>query len=1153
MKTKFTKILGVSLALVLVLTMGLALLPATPAAAQAPTPSNTWAPYATPQVGQAFGFKLDPNIAALGPIVKAVNGDLYVYVTYAVAPVNRIFKSVDGGRSWVDLPNYNVQVAGGPVRDFAASSYDANVLYILDTTATGQIYRTVDGGQSFVQITAPAAAVTLSCIAVGYAGGKHYIFAGDRTGGAENAWYLDDSIYGAPWIGMLQVNAVYEIALSPNFTTEANPLVLAVVLRAAGVRVQNKYGTGAWDTAPGMGEVTLGAAAAIAAATKPCVAFVDDFDANPAGPSLEYFVSIADGGANGGIYQVFYAGVVAAPIAAGQYVSVDVDGPAYSAAIMGGTTAGAVTRSLDDGVTFLGTLKGPSLGLATAAATYVLVDEDYINNNEALALVNAGAAADAAGLARQVADRCWNQISLIDTNLGTFNDVAFSDTFSTDGTAFLSTQSLVGVADSLWKSDGTNWERVAAVLIATGIGDVQTSPFYSTDSAVYYLDRAARTTLTRSPNGGNVFIPLNNQPVAAIAGWKVIDSTKLIAGPAAAAQVYVTLNRGASLWSVYATGIVGGNFMQAFALSPDFAYGTKGDILAGSGIDAMFLSADFGQTWTLQGGGAPIAVPGAGTIYPAFADNYDSAAPPPAKTIYATSSLGGVYTTFAGGPPFTRIDNLAGAPATGAVAADTMTIGPATWVAAAAGEILSVTLSSGQISWAGLVNVNITYNVGTATYALTSVAAGAVSATATCLTAPASGVFTATTANTGGVTIAYTGTGTGSVLVAAAIGSTGNWSLPAAATTAAVANPFAVSASTGIVVADGVVYAVDVAAGEGMSRCLNPQANVLGPVADRPYFERQNTWINGTFAANTLGAGIPNGQGLQAVDGSTSLFAIDNSGAGIGFAGVFKYTEGLITGPTLTGPADGINIGNETTVLLSWADVAGALNYTVQYDTAPNFNASPLTVAPTVASQRITGLVSGSTYYWRVRVTEQLPCRTNWSATQSFITSMSASAWNPGTVPEGVAPAPGATGVSLTPSFQWNPANGATGYAFVLSANADLSSPIVDTTVTSPVYLCTTALNNATTYYWQVTALGTVSASFQFNGTFTTLAAPAAPVFTCGYCGLQFSSQAALEAHIAATHGPVEAGTPMYIWFIIGIGAVLVVAVIFLIVRTRAP
>lgn len=65
---------------------------------------------------------------------------------------------------------------------------------------------------------------------------------------------------------------------------------------------------------------------------------------------------------------------------------------------------------------------------------------------------------------------------------------------------------------------------------------------------------------------------------------------------------------------------------------------------------------------------------------------------------------------------------------------------------------------------------------------------------------------------------------------------------------------------------------------------------------------------------------------------------------------------------------------------------------------------------------------------------------------------------------------------------------------------------------------------------------------------FTTESAPA--VWTCSFCGDTFATEAELSAHIAAEY-PTVPTTPGYVWAIIGVGFVLVIAVIVLITRTR--
>jgi len=58
-------------------------------------------------------------------------------------------------------------------------------------------------------------------------------------------------------------------------------------------------------------------------------------------------------------------------------------------------------------------------------------------------------------------------------------------------------------------------------------------------------------------------------------------------------------------------------------------------------------------------------------------------------------------------------------------------------------------------------------------------------------------------------------------------------------------------------------------------------------------------------------------------------------------------------------------------------------------------------------------------------------------------------------------------------------------------------------------------------------------------------------VYTCPVDGLTFDTEAELQAHWNAVHAPVAPTTPAYIWVIIAVGALLVVAMLILIVRTR--
>jgi hypothetical protein len=172
---------------------------------------------------------------------------------------------------------------------------------------------------------------------------------------------------------------------------------------------------------------------------------------------------------------------------------------------------------------------------------------------------------------------------------------------------------------------------------------------------------------------------------------------------------------------------------------------------------------------------------------------------------------------------------------------------------------------------------------------------------------------------------------------------------------------------------------------------------------------------------------------------------------------------------------------------------------------------------------------SETTYYLRVRAADAATgqyIHSWWSDPVSFTVAPTAAA---GAI-ELVAPEPGALNQPVeNVGFSWNLIATWDAFDWVLSENADLSSPLdskTGLTSTATGYMGT--LDYSTTYYWQVTAYneGAMVATSAI-GTFTTMAEPEEPYI------------------------PPEPGTPTWVWIVIAIGAVLVIVVIVLIFRTR--
>jgi len=169
------------------------------------------------------------------------------------------------------------------------------------------------------------------------------------------------------------------------------------------------------------------------------------------------------------------------------------------------------------------------------------------------------------------------------------------------------------------------------------------------------------------------------------------------------------------------------------------------------------------------------------------------------------------------------------------------------------------------------------------------------------------------------------------------------------------------------------------------------------------------------------------------------------------------------------------------------------------------------------------------TYYWRVRAVEAETCQditSWWSEARSFTVAPTAES----AAINLVSPEPGTTGIALKKlGFSWIMLAAADDFDWVLSENADLSSPVESKTgLEGTAWECTQDLEYDTTYYWQVTAYkGGSEISKSAIGTFRTLKEADEP------------------------DEPITPTTPFWVWVVIGIGAVLVIVVIVLIFRTR--
>jgi hypothetical protein len=290
---------------------------------------------------------------------------------------------------------------------------------------------------------------------------------------------------------------------------------------------------------------------------------------------------------------------------------------------------------------------------------------------------------------------------------------------------------------------------------------------------------------------------------------------------------------------------------------------------------------------------------------------------------------------------------------------------------------------------------------------------------------------------------------------------------------------------------------------------------------------------------------------LEVVTGSNILFAIGQDSSSLPTIWTYHDTLTADLGPLdLIRPTDGsIGVGTladdktQSCLILQWEPATDATMYEWEIGTGPELKvdggfislwahaqflqywAGATDTARFTNGEAIQGClptdVDGEKYYWHVRVVE--PFQSPWSETWSFTTMPTSTAERPMLT----NPANGETNVPRRPAFTWTQAVGAEEYELTVWECANAGSPVIEKTgdnaVTGLFYQATQDLKYDTNYCWQVTAIGGNNPS-SAAGTFTTLAAP-------------------VEEE--------EEGTPYWVWVVIGVSALMLIAVIVLIVLTK--
>jgi hypothetical protein len=329
-------------------------------------------------------------------------------------------------------------------------------------------------------------------------------------------------------------------------------------------------------------------------------------------------------------------------------------------------------------------------------------------------------------------------------------------------------------------------------------------------------------------------------------------------------------------------------------------------------------------------------------------------------------------------------------------------------------------------------------------------------------------------------------------------------------------------------------------------RSINPTTTTPGSVAWQDLMEGDDIDLVTSF------------QAIE-VDGENIIYA---SGLNDGDPKIWAYNDWLATtAPELVSPPNNYELaidpvnGRGLPVDLVWEQMGNGSGMVLYYDVQITDASAGWSGAPVQDNIKVSGtnptintledidytFLANKNYLWRVRAYETSngeTTRSPWSDAYTIKVQSGTVVNQPYAGPILTGPAGGAQDVNPNlVGFSWASVPGATSYQIIVATDSALTATVGGTpaTVTGTSYQVT-GLDEGTTYFWAVMAVEP-TVSPQNTGTFTTMTSAPPPV--------------TVEPQPTPTIIMPSAQTPAYIWAVIVIGAVLVIAVIILIVRTR--
>lgn len=429
-----------------------------------------------------------------------------------------LYKSTNSGKSWCDAISRHLYQAMTPaeqanfrVWNIAIAPDDANVIAVVTNSSTSNLPRQVwlseNGGAQWQNTDCPVTNnISTIDISSSYSDGNRDIALGTRTGtGNGNVWVMNTATNN--WAPQGLVADIMALKFSPNYTNDTSIVIVhsdfSGTYLNAGVHDPDANTTN-WNVIyhGNPPEITAGAPGTSPAADQIITADLElpaDFSGQ-ALPLRRYYVSIDDAGAtgNGGIYridnQVVYQLMSATPskrISSIAYHGTYASGKLLAGEVLGDPCSATVMTWFTDSPTtcpipcWYPAMKPPTGSAGTDNCTgsgYGNTQVVWSPDGSIAYAATASTAALLAGanwpdpyLSGEDLDESaisishnngetWNQLSLIDTRIDQFTDIAPAPDCTTLYLASINSSRDCSGFDSVWRSQssplGTYWERV---------------------------------------------------------------------------------------------------------------------------------------------------------------------------------------------------------------------------------------------------------------------------------------------------------------------------------------------------------------------------------------------------------------------------------------------------------------------------------------------------------------------------------------------------------------------------------------------------------------------------------------------------------------------------------------------------------------------